>query len=320
MTNKTLHVAVGVVLNKNGDVLLGQRLPGKHLAGYWEFPGGKVEAGETVEQALARELHEELGIQVRGNRPLITVRHEYPERSVLLDTWLVEEFVGEVADIGPEGQALRWVRQEQLGDWQLPPADRPIVNAIRLPDSYLVTPSNIAANELVTGVEAAIDCGIELIQLRGVAVDAPENAELIQRLIECCADVSLICNVATSQQLDAAINMGFAGVHLKTHLLSQLSSRPVAEPLWLACSVHNAAELKHAVAIGADFAVLSPIAETSSHPGQPPLGWLAAAELASSANLPLYALGGMRPSELATAQQHGLQGIAAITGLWPLAG
>ncbi len=319
MTKKNLHVAVGIVRNKNGDVLLGQRLPGKHLAGYWEFPGGKVEADETVQQALARELQEELGIQVRGSRPLITVRHDYPERSVLLDTWLVSEFEGEVADTGPEDQSLRWVHQELLSDWQLPPADRPIVDAIRLPDSYLITPDAQSQSELLAGVAAAINHGIKLIQLRGVAVDSPENTATIQRLIERCNDVSLICNVATPQQLDAAVKFGFAGVHLKSNLLSQLSSRPVAASLWLGCSVHNAAELVQAETIGADFAVLSPVAETDSHPGQPALGWQAAATLASSVNVPLYALGGMQTSDIPIAQQHGMQGIAAITALWPRA-
>lgn len=317
MAKKHLHVAVGVVRNSCGEVLLGQRLPGKHLAGYWEFPGGKVEAGETVQQALARELHEELGIHVNASQPLITVRHDYPERSVLLDTWVVDNFTGDVDATGPEGQALRWVHESELSRWQLPPADRPIVNSIRLPDRYLITPSGLPESELLAGVSRAIESGEKLIQLRGVDVANTRNSTFIRALIERCESATLLCSVGSFQQLDAAQQFGFDGLHLKSSLLNELTVRPIDNERWLGCSVHGATELEKAITLDADFAALSPVAATTSHPGQPALGWQATAQLAESANLPIYALGGMKPQHVREARQYGLQGIAAISGLWP---
>ena len=250
-------------------------------------------------------------------RPLIGVRHCYPERSVLLDTWLVEAFSGELAETGAEGQALSWVPAAQLSEWPLPPADRPIVNAIRLPERYLITPDNVSAASLLAGVTEAITRGVSLIQLRGVSLNEA-TAPLVTELLRRCASVVLVCNVASVAEIEVALRAGFAGVHLKSSLLMQLQERPVAAGCWLGCSVHSAAELQRAEAIGADFAALSPVELTASHPGQPALGWLAAAKLADAANLPTYALGGLGQADIGQAQLQGFQGVAAIRGLWPV--
>ncbi len=126
-----LHVAAGVIVGPDGRILIAERATHRHQGGLWEFPGGKVEAGETAQSALARELWEELNIHVASARPLIQIRHRYPDKSVLLDVWRVESFSGEPH--GREGQPLAWVEPEGLLEYAFPAANVPIVTAARLP-------------------------------------------------------------------------------------------------------------------------------------------------------------------------------------------
>jgi mutator protein MutT len=128
-----VHVVAAAVIDALGRVLIAQRPAGKHMAGGWEFPGGKLEPGEERAAGLKRELHEELGITIEAPlRPLIRVRHAYATREVLLDVWVVRRFHGEPR--GLDGQALRWCALDQLDHAKLLPADAPIVAALRLPE------------------------------------------------------------------------------------------------------------------------------------------------------------------------------------------
>jgi len=127
-----IHVVAGALIDATGRVLIAQRPPGKHLAGGWEFPGGKLEPDEPRATGLARELREELGIAIRNPRPLIRVRHTYPYGEVLIDMWVVKSYSGEPR--GLDGQALQWLSQENLEKAELLPADGPIVRALRLPE------------------------------------------------------------------------------------------------------------------------------------------------------------------------------------------
>jgi len=124
-----VHVAVGVVLNGQGRVLISKRHADSHQGGLWEFPGGKVEPGETVELALARELHEELGIDIGPVRPLMSIHHDYDDKSVHLDVWVVEEFSGRA--IAREGQPLCWVALDELSGYAFPAANVPIIERLR---------------------------------------------------------------------------------------------------------------------------------------------------------------------------------------------
>jgi mutator protein MutT len=128
-----IQVAAAVIFDRRRRVLIAQRPAGKHLAGSWEFPGGKIEPGETRTVALARELKEELGITIEHPRPLLRLRHAYPEGEVLLDVWVVRRYQGEPR--GLDGQALRWCSCGELPEVELLPADQPIVKALRLPES-----------------------------------------------------------------------------------------------------------------------------------------------------------------------------------------
>jgi 8-oxo-dGTP diphosphatase len=123
-----LRVVAGVLRDACARVLIAQRPAGKHMGGYWEFPGGKIASGESAQAALARELHEELGVRLRRCHRLLQLQHEYPDRSVELDVLIVEDYEG--VPVGLEGQALKWVRAEELGNEALLPADRPIIEAL----------------------------------------------------------------------------------------------------------------------------------------------------------------------------------------------
>lgn len=126
---KRVHVAVGVISDGADRILISRRAEHLHQGGFWEFPGGKVETDETVEQALARELLEELAIDVVKQEALLTIAHDYPDKSVLLDVWWVSAFAGEPQ--GREGQPLRWVSIESLHEFEFPAANKPIIAAIQ---------------------------------------------------------------------------------------------------------------------------------------------------------------------------------------------
>jgi 8-oxo-dGTP diphosphatase len=126
--SRLIHVAAGVIVAAGGQILIARRPESAHQGGLWEFPGGKVEAGESVEAALARELQEELAIVVTACAPLLEVHHNYPDKSVLLDVWLVTAFTGEPH--GNEGQPVRWVDVAALNNYTFPAANAPIVAAV----------------------------------------------------------------------------------------------------------------------------------------------------------------------------------------------
>ncbi|MEA5671162.1 8-oxo-dGTP diphosphatase MutT, partial [Pseudomonas sp. MH2] len=128
---KRIHVVAAVIRGVDGRILIARRADTQHQGGLWECPGGKVEQGEGVEAALARELHEELGIVVSASRPLIKVSHDYSDKQVLLDVREVSAFTGEPH--GAEGQPLAWVAPRDLDQYAFPEANKPIVAATRLP-------------------------------------------------------------------------------------------------------------------------------------------------------------------------------------------
>lgn len=173
---KRVHVAAAVIRGAEGRILIARRPQHLHQGGLWEFPGGKVEAGESVRAALVRELLEELGIRVQQARPLLKVSHDYPDKQVLLDVWEVSRFSGEPH--GAEGQPLAWVTPRQLPEYAFPAANQPIVAAARLPEQYLITPAGLSHGELLAGLRQALAAGIRLVQLRAPNMYSPEYREL----------------------------------------------------------------------------------------------------------------------------------------------
>lgn len=308
-----VHVAVGVVRNERGEILIARRHAHLHQGGLWEFPGGKVEPGESVQQALRRELREELAITVEDAAPLLKIRHWYSDRHVLLDVWQVSAFSGVPA--GVEDQPIRWVAAGELSRYQFPSANRPIVAAAQLPDRYAILDDDGGdANALFERLLQLGERGVRLVRLRAKRLDAGAYRALAQRASDYCRSrgIALLLNEAP----EIVAQTGADGVHLTSAQLMALKERPVSTNLWVAASCHSPEELQQAERLCVDFVVLSPVLATDSHPDARPLGWSRFARLVDGANLPVYALGGMQQAHLAEAKKHGAQGIAALRGFW----
>jgi 8-oxo-dGTP diphosphatase len=308
-----IHVAAAAVFDDRQRVLICRRPPQAHQGGMWEFPGGKLEAGETTESALRRELKEEVGINVISTRPLIRVHHDYPDRKVLLDVWRVEKFSGKAA--GHEGQPIRWVIAGELSRYRFPAANTPIIKAVSLPDRYLITPEPDAdVDNFLVHLDAAVRRGVTLVQLRVKQRLLADYRVLVRQALGIChaCNARLLLNTEPS----LARQLGADGVHLTSARLLALSERPMGSRYLVGASCHNRQEIEVACAMNLDFVVVSPVLETPSHPGAKVLGFTGLRNLTEQADLPIYALGGMAETDLFRVFEHGAQGIAAIRGLW----
>lgn len=310
--SRLIHVAAAVIRDRRGHILIARRPDDKHLGGLWEFPGGKVEPGEPVADALARELHEELGIRVTSACPLIRIPHHYPDKSVLLDVWQVDGFDGEAH--GAEGQPVCWVAPEELDDYAFPAANTPIVAAARLPERLLITGAASTPAEYCERVKGALEQGINRVMLRAKTLSEDEFAILYQTLLQLCRQKGACLGMNAS--LEQANALGAEHLHLTSERLQALVSRREFNGRWLSASCHDAEQIRVAQDKGVDFITLSPVQPTSSHPGGPVLGWARFAELVAECTLPVYALGGMAEVDLAQSREHGAQGIAAISAWW----
>lgn len=308
-----VHVAAAVIRDEQGRVLISQRPGHVHQGGLWEFPGGKLEPGETAAGALRREIHEELGITVQAARPLIRVVHDYPDKSVLLDVWRVEDFAGKPA--GCEGQAIKWVVGKDLARYPFPAANIPIIKAVNLPDRYLITPEpGLDQSGFLATLERALEQGVTLVQLRAKQLSTADYRVLVPAVLDVCrrANARLLLNAEPV----LAAETGVDGVHLSSRRLMALSVRPLGDDYLVGASCHTEEEVRHAGALGLDFIVVSPVQQTSSHPGARLLGFEGLQQLSEPALLPVYALGGMQLSDMGAAFRHGAQGIAAISAFW----
>ena len=310
--NEVVDVLAGVITDPRGRVLLARRTEGRDLSGLWEFPGGKREPGETPEAALARELNEELGIVPEIGSAVIAVPCRYPHKRLRLDVRRVDAWQG--TPKGLDGQALAWVPPHKLTSYAMPGADRPVVAALLQPDRYLVTPGladeadRAARGAWLAALERAVDRdSVRRIHLRGVPAALARDAAALCR----AGDVEVLLNgdVALARELRI-------GVHLKASQLAGLAQRPLPATLPVAASCHDAADLAHAERLRCDFAVLGPVMPTPSHPDAPGIGWDAFVALREGCTLPIYAIGGLGPGDIATARAHGAQGIAGIRSLW----
>jgi len=284
--NKLIHVAVGVIQDAAGRVLIAQRPAHLHQGGLWEFPGGKVEVGEDVITALSRELREELGVDVKRSRPLIKIEHDYGDKQVWLDVHRITEFQEEAH--GKEGQPVKWVLPSELENYKFPTANRGISNAIRLPDRYLITGEFHTIDECVAKIQHAIDLGVRLIQFRAKQMSKKEYLAATNKILEFQTQgVKVLLNTS----LEMFANTSADGLHLNSQRLMQYSHRPLVHNKLLSASVHNEQEMAQARKIMADFVVVSPVLLTKSHPDAINLGWERFAKLTAIANCPVYALG-----------------------------
>lgn len=307
-----LHVAVGVIRNERDQILIARRQPGVHLEGFWEFPGGKVEQGESVVAALKRELHEELDIEVGSASPLIKVKHQYPERRVLLDVWQVDSFSGRPQ--GRQGQSVRWVQKQDLPHVVFPKGNRAIASAARLPHRYAILDCESGDPKVLADSLARLaKKGIRMIQLRAKGLEKDSRCRsFAERALEYCRARGIILLLNSDPNLATAL--GADGVHLNAARLMALKERPLDSGYWVAASCHNQLELRQAERMHVDFVLLSPVARTLTHPERAGMGWAAFTDLVDRVNVPVYALGGLTEYDLQQARESGAQGIAAIRG------
>jgi len=311
--NRHIHVVAGALTDPQGRVLIAKRPERVHQGERWEFPGGKLEPGETPVAALTRELQEELGVRVLSSRPLIRIHHDYGDRRILLDVHRVSGYAGDPH--GKEGQPIAWVHPDAMDPAAFPAADRPIISALRLPERYLITGADPRVpDRFLDRLERALAWGVRLVQLRAHDLSNDDYAVLAAGAFQICARHGgrLLLNRNPRLVRDLPCH----GLHLTAQRLTAFARRPWDDQYLVGASCHNAQELSRAARLGLDYALLSPVQATRSHPDAHPLGWERFATLVEDAGLPVYALGGLGPDDLDTAFAHGAQGIAAIRGLW----
>ncbi|WP_288024571.1 Nudix family hydrolase [Thauera sp.] len=311
MTRKLVDVAAGVLLRADGAYLLGQRAPDTVYAGYWEFPGGKVERGESPAQALCRELEEELGIHVTHLRPWLRREHLYEHAHVRLHFFEVAAWQGTLND--RVHSALAWVAPGDPVPAPMLPANGPILKALRLPRIMGITQATaIGAAEQLSVLERALQQGLGLVQVREAALDAGERERFARAALDRVrASGGLL---VVNSDLELARRIGADGCHLTAPRLLASSDRPEFE--WVGASCHTRAELEHAAALGLDYALLGPVQPTATHPDQAGLGWARFGELIEGLPIPVFALGGLTQNDMSEARDAGAHGIAAIRGVW----
>ncbi|WP_372964927.1 Nudix family hydrolase [Marinobacter sp.] len=315
LTDKAVHVAVAVII-RDGRVLIARRPDHVHQGGLLEFPGGKVEPGETVQQALVREIAEETGLKVPLDslEPVIGIHHDYGDKQVFLDVWKTVAAEGEAE--GREGQSIDWLWPHSLRNEDFPAANRPIIQALNLPGNLPITGAMVSWEDGFSRFVASVK-GLNsgLVVLRAPDLQKEDYRKLAAAVLSVCSGTGVGVLLHGSPELlrefpDAA------GVHLPWREAEALSERPVPENVTLGVSCHSAVQLRHAELLRADYAVLGPVLPTTSHPGEKALGWTRFARLVSSAVVPVYGLGGMGVGHRPRACASGAQGIAGISFWW----
>lgn len=306
-----VEVAVGVIYDRDERVLVNQRPAGKPFAGKWEFPGGKVEPGETPEQALVRELNEELLIDVGRHRPLISFVHDYADNTVRLDVFEILDHDG--IPESREGQALAWARPEELDGFDMLEANAGIVRAVALPRICLITDTQLFGyDRTLDRLQHHVDHNRVLLIIREKTLDRNRLRTLVDTAVSITRPSrSLVC-VHADCDFDAYESVD--GVHRSAGSL--LIEVPPVNGALSGVSCHSCEELNAAAGQGASYAFLSPVSRTASHPAAEPLGWSNFHGICRDTALPVYALGGMKHQDFLPAIEHGAQGVAMLGAAW----
>lgn len=308
---KIVHVAAAVITRPDGSFLLGQRAPDTFYPGYWEFPGGKVEPGETPRDALIRELDEELGMQVGTAYPWITREHVYEHAHVSLHFFEVSAWRGEIHD--RVHSALSWQKADAMDVGPMLPANGPILKALRLPRLFGITHAGeIGMGAQLARLDAALAGGLRLVQIREPALPEAERERFARAVVERCHAAGALAVVNGDAAL--AHGSGADGLHLTASSLAGTATRPDFE--WVGASCHTRADLEKAASLELDYALLGAVRPTLSHPGRSALGWPAFSDIITRLPMPVFALGGLSADDLSTAKAAGAHGVAGIRAIW----
>ena len=313
---KLTRVSAAVIFRDDGrEYLLAQRPPGKAYAGYWEFPGGKVETGESFAQALVRELQEELGMTVTAMTPWITRHFVYPHARVEIRFFRVTAWTG---DLHPhEHTDTAWLETcgmaggkdlEQMPVSPVLPANTSILRALALPSVYAVT------NAGAVGIDAELAriarARPMLVQVREKTLSDSDRRDFARKVIDIVHGYGGY--VLLNGCADDVLAVGADGVQLTSAALMACEQRPDLPLVFASC--HTPAELLKASSLGLDAVVFGSINSTPTHPDQAPLGWENFARMIEGCALPVYAIGGMTVTDVAEAQARGAQGVAMLRG------
>lgn len=311
-TRPVVSVAVGVLIRPDGRFLLASRPAGKPYANYWEFPGGKLEPGESVSEALARELHEELGVDIGPAVPWVVREFDYPHAHVRLHFCRVREWSGDVH--AREGQSFRFCAIDDLPDGPLLPATVPVLRWLALPPIYAISNAQeLGSAEFLRRLDRQLGRGLRLVQFREPGLEPAAGEPLMREVTRRVHAVG--GRLLVSSRHPSAWARMVDGIHLTSRDLAATQQRPEAS--WVGASIHGLAELEHAAAVGVDFVVLGPIAPTASHLASAGIGWEALARTIDATAVPVYALGGLTPGDLPYATAAGAHGIAMQRAAWP---
>lgn len=302
-----LHVVCGVLRDERGQWLVSGREVGGQLR--WEFPGGKCEPGEAPIEALRRELAEELGIDIGMAEPLHRVPFALGDRRAILDAWLVDRnWTGPLH--AREGQPLGWLSSSSLPDIQWLAPDRPLVSALRLSRYLAIAPDVREPARVQAAAEAAVANGAGLFMLRLPQMDRGQLQATAEAVLSVCRPAGV--QVLAHGDWTLVDLLGVDGLHLPGRQLCDVRSRPVPTAKLLTAACHDLRELIAAVRIASDAVLVSPVAPTPSHPGAPTIGWTGFGAFAARSPLPVYALGGIGPADLARVRVYGGFGVAGI--------
>lgn len=306
-----VEVVAAVIERPDGTFLLAQRPRGKVYEGWWEFPGGKVETGEPLQAALARELHEELGVDVDESYPWITRTHDYEHAQVRLSFFRVTRWHGKLQS--REGQQFAWQRLPGLTVDPILPANGPILRALGMPLVMGITQAaDAGVAQFLPRFDRALATGLRLVQVREPAMPEAERLAFSRTIVERVHAAGGRAVVNGTE--DFAQSSGADGVHMSAARLMSLSGRPRTGLFGASC--HGTAEIARAVSLEADYVVVGPVKATPTHPGASGIGWVRFTELTAGLPMPVYAIGGLSVEDLPAARRAGAHGIAAIRSVW----
>lgn len=312
MPEKVIQVAVGVIVNSNNQVLISKRASHVHQADLWEFPGGKIESGETAVAALSRELQEELDIKITSYDQLITINHHYNDRSVCLYVFRVTAFSGK--PVGKEGQLIKWHDISDLNVSEFPAANIAIINRLQLPDLIQITGDYYELDDLLKKAKLCLAKGIKIIQFRSHELDDSVFIVHAKALLELCRkhNAQLVLN----RYPDVLKIIDADGIHLTRYEMKKYSCRPIDKNKLFSVSCHNDEELLFAKKLNVDYCLLSPVKPAVSHNAGKDLGLDGFSALTKKYNFPVYALGGMTEEDVSVIQKRGGKGVAVISANW----